>query len=78
MDPESKKLLEETAVLAKENNQMLLSIRRSMKFSRIFRIVYLVFLIGSAIGAYYFLQPYVDEAVKIYDNVTNPFKSLNR
>jgi len=66
MDPESKKLLEDTFVLAQENNKMLHSVMRSMRISRIISIVYWVLIIGSALGAYYFIQPYINQLISIY------------
>jgi len=61
MDSESRKLLEETHSLAQENNRMLHSLRRSMIFSRVLSFVYWIFIIGSLIGVFYFIQPYVDQ-----------------
>ena len=69
MDPESKKLLEETFSLAQENNKMLHSIRRSMVLARIMSFMYWVLIIGSAVGAYYFIQPYIDQLLGIYGGV---------
>ena len=73
MDPESKKLLEETFALAKENNDMLHSLRRSMRLARFMSLLYWVFIIGSALGAYYFLQPYIDQLKTIYGSTSNIF-----
>ena len=63
MTPEEKALLEETAKLARENNKILRGIRRSNRLSAFFRIIYWAVIIGSAFGAYYFLQPYVNALV---------------
>lgn len=85
MDSESKKLLEDTFALAEENNKMLRSVVQSMRISRIMSIVYWVFIIGSAVGAYYFIQPYVDQLISVYggaksdlDNFGSLFDNLNR
>ena len=77
MDPESKKLLEETLALAKDNNDMLRSMRRSMRIQRIMSVVYWVFIIGSAVGAYYLIQPYLEQLMGAYSgasDVINSFK----
>ena len=66
MDPESKKLLEETFRLTEENNKILHSLRRSMHIQRIMSILYWTLIIGSAVGAYYFIQPYIDQLIGIY------------
>ncbi len=77
MDPETKKLLEETLAVAQENNAMLRSMRRSQRIASIFRAVYWIFIIGSAVGAYYLLQPYLTQLMSIYSgagDVLNGFK----
>lgn len=63
---EDKKLLEETARLARENNDMLKKIRRGQKWARGWRIAYWVIIIGVAVGAFYFLQPYVEALRESY------------
>jgi hypothetical protein len=76
MDPESKKLLEDTFVLAQENNKMLHSLVRSMRISRIVSIIYWVLIIGSAVGAYYFIQPYIDQLMSIYGGAKSNLDSF--
>ncbi|MBI5139123.1 hypothetical protein HZA26_00730 [Candidatus Nomurabacteria bacterium] len=67
MDPESKKLLQDTFNIAQENNQMLRALKRSMQMARVMSILYWVFIIGSAVGAYYLIQPYVDQMMSVYE-----------
>ncbi|MEK7140443.1 MAG: hypothetical protein AAB815_01515 [Patescibacteria group bacterium] len=71
MDPESKKLLADTFELAQENNKMLRGMRRSMRYQRIMSLVYWVFIIGSAVGAYYLIQPYIDQVKGIYGGASD-------
>jgi len=81
VDPESKKLLEETFALAQENNRMLQSMRRSMRLSRIMSFLYWAFIIGSAVGAYYFIQPYLEQLMGVYSgagDMLNNFKQLSQ
>ncbi|MFA5792140.1 MAG: hypothetical protein WC884_03855 [Candidatus Paceibacterota bacterium] len=81
MDPESKKLLDRTLELAEENNKMLHSMMRSMRFQRIMSILYWIFIIGSAVGAYYLIQPYVDQLIGLYGgagDVLNNFKQFGQ
>ena len=61
MDPELKKLLDNTYKLAEENNVLLRKIRGVQKREVFFRLMYWLFLIGVGVGAFYFVQPYVDE-----------------
>jgi hypothetical protein len=76
VDPESKKLLEETHKLAEENNSMLRSIARSMRISRIMTMVYWIVIIGAALGFLYFLQPYVEQVLGIYSGARDSIGSF--
>ena len=78
MDPESRKLLERTLALSEENNEMLHAMRRSMRTARIMSLIYWVFIIGSAIGAYYFIQPYVDQLTNFYGGASDVLKSFSQ
>lgn len=66
MSEEEKELLKRSVDLAEENNDMLHAMRRSMRLARIMSIFYWVFIIGSAVGAYYLIQPYVDGISSAY------------
>ena len=76
MDPESKKLLEESLALAKDNNSMLHSMRRSMRMQRAMTAIYWLFIIGSAVGAYYFIQPYLDQVIGLYGGASDVLKQF--
>jgi len=78
MDPESKELLEQTLKLEEENNEILRALRRSMRTARIMSLIYWVFIIGSAIGAYYFIQPYVDQLTNFYGGASDVLKSFSQ
>ncbi|MFM7088171.1 MAG: hypothetical protein ACKOW9_01395 [Candidatus Paceibacterota bacterium] len=60
MDPEAKKLLEETYELEKENNQMLRKLHRAQQYAAIMRVAYWFIILGLGVGAFYFVQPYID------------------
>ncbi len=66
MQPEDRELLKRTVELEEENNSMLRSIQRSMRLARIMSILYWVFIIGSAVGAYYLIQPYIEALTGVY------------
>jgi hypothetical protein len=76
MQPEEKEMLKKTLELSQENNKMLHSIRRNMIIGRIVRIVYWVFIIGAAIGVYYYIQPYLDSAIGAYGSVKGDLKNF--
>ena len=76
MDPESKKLLEETLRLAEENNKILHSLRRAQRIASAMSFLYWFFIIGSAVGAYYFIQPYLDQLISVYGGAKSNLDSL--
>jgi hypothetical protein len=75
MTPEERVLLQELAEKVEENNDILKSIRRSMRISRIFSFIYWAIIIGSAIGAYYLIQPYIDQLLSVYSGASNDLNS---
>jgi hypothetical protein len=50
--------------------------KRSMRWSRIMTVIYWVLIIGISVGAFSFLQPYVDQVVKMYGSVSNALKNF--
>ena len=66
MDQEDKELLKRAVSLGEENNDMLRSMQRSMRLARVMSLLYWVFIIGSAIGAYYLVQPYLEQVMGMY------------
>lgn len=75
MDLQEKQLLEENLAVSKETNQLLKKVVSSQRWSRIFRILYWVIIIGGSIGVYYWMQPYVDTILGNYDSI---MKSLDK
>ncbi len=89
MQPDEKELLKRTLALEEENNGILRSMQRSMRLARFMSILYWVFIIGSAVGAYYLIQPYIDALSGAYggaktsfgdnvDGIINNFKELGQ
>ena len=76
MTPEERQLLRETADLTKENNKILRGIRRSNRFSAFFRFIYWALIIGSAIGAYYYIQPFIDPLMKGFTSIQQNIQSV--
>ena len=76
MDPESKQLLERTFELVEENNEMLHKVRRVQKRAAVFQAVRWIVIIGISVGAFYFLQPYIEQ-IKLFANQTsNAFNQI--
>jgi len=76
MSPEERELLNKSASLAEDNNKMLHSIRRSMRLASFVRIIYWVLIIGSAVGAYYFIQPYIDQLIGVYGGTKSNLNNI--
>jgi hypothetical protein len=83
MDPRERDMLRKTFELVEENNEMLKKLRRTQKFGLVIKILYWVIVIGVAVGAYYFIQPFVDQIGQTYsglqgniDNATNVLDNL--
>lgn len=70
-DQRIRELLEQNLELNQQNNELLHKIYRSIVWRRIIRIVYWVVIIGVAIGAFYFLQPYVEVLFETYEQFRN-------
>ncbi len=62
-----KQLLE----LCKENNHILRGMQRSARVAKFFKAIYWMLIIGSLVGSYYYIQPYVDKLINLYNNVSN-------
>ncbi|MCK4918362.1 MAG: hypothetical protein KAS02_01075 [Candidatus Pacebacteria bacterium] len=62
MDPEDKKIIRDNLEIAQDNQKMLKKMRRSMILGGFIRIIYWVIIISLSLGAYYYLQPYIDSA----------------
>jgi len=77
MDPESKKLLEQTLELEQDNNKMLRSMKRSMLWGRVMNILYWLIIIGISVGAFYFIQPYFNKILSLYNSISGSQQNAN-
>lgn len=78
MDPESKKLLEDTYALTVENNKMLHKVRNVQKWATLWSGLRILIIIGIAFGSFYFLEPYVKRSISVWDSIYgNQQKSNN-
>lgn len=75
-DDEIKKLLKENVETSKESLKILKGIRRNSRISAFFKIIYWLIIIGAAFGAYYYLQPYMNQALDLVKQVQGIQKSL--
>ena len=75
-NPEFKKILEKNLKLSEENNKILKKIHGSIKWGRVFKLLYWLFIIGTAVGAYYFLQPFIESAQGTLDSLTGGLEGI--
>ena len=77
MEPEDKKLLKETFELAKENNKLLRKVRGVQKWQAFWSIFRIVIIIGIALGVAYYLEPYMEKAITVFNQVSGMKQSLD-
>lgn len=65
MNPEEKRMLEESLELAQNNNKMLKHIRNAQRWASLTKLIYWGIIIAVAVGSYYYIQPYVDQVQKV-------------
>lgn len=78
MNPEERQLLIQTHRLVEENNELLRKMRRSALVGRIFRVLYWVIVIGLSVGAYYFIQPYVENLQNATGDIGKLFQGIGK
>ena len=71
-----KKILQENTKIARENHRLLKKIYRSIKWAGFFRMIYWTILFGSAVGAYYFIQPLIDTAQNSFNSIKSGFSAI--
>jgi len=60
MNPEERSLLERTYKMTEENNEILKSLRRTSRLGIVMKVFYWVVIVGTTLGAFYFIRPYID------------------
>jgi hypothetical protein len=76
METEEKELLENTLKLVEENNKMLHKIRRHQKIASFSRFIYWLFIAGIGVGAFYFIQPYIEEVQSFVGKTSSNINEL--
>jgi len=77
METEDKIKLQRALELSEENNKMLKSLVRGMRWAKLLRVIYLVVIIGSAIGAFYLIEPYLKEAATSYGSIKDSINNFS-
>lgn len=69
MDEGLENEIKEIKELTEENNKMLHSIQRRARWTIVMRLMYWIFIVGASIGAFYFIQPYLNQLNDTYDSI---------
>ena len=69
MDLNEREALKRISDTVEENNKILKSIRRGKRWGIAFRVFYWIVIIGASVGAFYYIQPYIDNAKDAYQKV---------
>ncbi|MFA6339192.1 MAG: hypothetical protein WCW87_04025 [Candidatus Paceibacterota bacterium] len=70
MENNLEKIIQETRELSLENNKILRKMERRTKWAIVFTIVYWLFIISATIGAFYFIQPYINAISSEFSTAT--------
>lgn len=70
------KKIKETREIVERNHEMIEDIKRTIFWRRVMRIIYWFVIIGVAIGAFYFLQPYVDRVVDAFNQIKDGLNAV--
>ena len=76
--PEENKKLEEVYELVKENNSMLKKVRRVQKNAMLIRVLYWFVIVAIALGAFYYIKPYMENLISVYTNTADTFNNLEQ
>ena len=77
MDNETKELLKKSVELGEANSQALEKILRYQKSVQIFAALKWVVIVLSAVGAFYYLQPFLDGLWSAYNSLIETFGTVN-
>ncbi len=77
MDTEDRKKLNRALELSEENNKMLKSLVRNMRWGRLFKILYWAVIIAVSLGAFYYSQPYLDKAESLLTSFSETVSAVN-
>jgi hypothetical protein len=77
MDSSDKKVLDVIKNEVEDNSKILRKLLRAERMRRWMSIIYWLVIIGLGLGAYYFIQPYIDSLKSVYTDVSDTVKSLD-
>jgi len=69
MDFHDKEFFDKLMAMTEENNTLLKKMWRAVKIGRVVQFSYWFIIIGLSIGAFYFVQPYIDRLLSVYTDL---------
>lgn len=76
MDFHEKESFDKLVALTEENNKLLRKMWRATRVAGFMRLFYWVLVIGASIGAFYYLQPYIDQLMAVYSGLNDSIGSF--
>ena len=70
MEQDLKNLIEDNLELSKQNHKMLKKLLSYRRLEALYSIVKWVIVIGFALYSFYYLQPYLEQLLEVYENVS--------
>ncbi len=68
--------MNELLELTRENNKILRGMQRSARVNRVFKLIYWGLIIASFVGTYYYIQPYLDQVLKLYNQASSTLNDV--
>lgn len=80
MEPTSdlKNLIRENIRIAEDNNRLLRKIVSASRWARIFKLIYWIIIIGSMVGAYYYIQPVFINMLDTYQGLVSEVQNIQK
>lgn len=78
MTPEERELLHRAVALGEANNEILRGLQRNQRLSRFLSVLYWLIIIGTAVGAFYFAKPYIQQVEGLYGGAQNVLDQFNQ
>ena len=74
---DNKEILEKILETTEDNNKLLKKINKGIVLSRVATFIYWIIILGIGVGAYYYIQPYIDGLFDTYDGVRGFLQGVN-
>lgn len=71
-------LLREIHKLVKENNKKIIKLERDARRVRIWKTIRIAFIVALLFGAYYIVQPLLENLTNAYSSIQNSFEEIQQ